>query len=62
MTPPDTRVAPLPAGTLCTLDGREVRAYARIWPGQLWDGKYHCIDRARRTTCATRDQLEVLHG
>ena len=63
MTPLDTRVPPIPAGTLCRLGSLVVRAYARIWPGELWDGRYR-IHHALLgwMPMATRDQLEVLHG
>lgn len=58
---PDTRVPPIPAGTICTLGGEQVRAYANIWPGESWDGRYRCIEVDRRWSClATREQLEVI--
>lgn len=61
---PDTRVPPLAPGTLCTLDGAVVRVYARIWPGELWDGKYDCrpVGRTEPRRFATREQLEVCRG
>lgn len=64
MTPPDVvRVPPLLAGTLCTLDGATVRAYANIWPGEDWDGRYRCIEIDRQwSTLATRCQLTEIGG
>lgn len=60
---PDTRVPPIPAGTLCRLDGATVRAYANIWPGEVWDGKYRVIERDRKwSSLATREQLQPIGG
>ena len=55
---PDTRVPPIPAGTLCQLGAEPVRVYARIHPGTLWDGRYLCVPVGQRSgTYATREQL-----
>lgn len=60
---PDTRVPPLAPGTVCLLDGQRVRAYANIWPGEAWDGRYRCIEVDRKWSClAKREQLEVCRG
>lgn len=58
--------APIPAGTLCRLNGAEVRAYAKIWPGRL-DYRYECwpagVSRSQaRPSYATRDQLQPIGG
>lgn len=56
--------APIPAGTLCTLAGAQVRVYATIEVGRTWDRTYLCRPFGQRTgrTLARRDQLEPIGG
>lgn len=62
MTATDTRVPPIPAGTLCRFGARVVRAYATIQVGRLWDGTYriHERDGGWVPGTVTREQLEVI--
>lgn len=64
---PDTRVPPIPAGTLCRFGALTVRAYAQIRVGEVWDGTYEIHLTGQRPSpasrsYATREQLEVIHG
>lgn len=63
----DTRVPPIPAGTLCRFGALTVRAYAEIRVGEPWDGTYAVYLTGERQSpasrsVATREQLEVIHG
>lgn len=67
MTATDSRVPPIPAGTLCRFGALTVRAYANIRVGEEWDGTYTVYltgerpSSASRST-ATREQLQVIGG
>lgn len=60
---PDTRVPPLPAGTLCTYRGAVVRAYFRAWDETL-DERYDVYPFGERKASArvTRGELEACRG
>ena len=60
----DTRVPPIPAGTLCRFGALTVRAYLRQWdsdPTERYD-VYLTGERqsAASRSSATREQLEVI--
>lgn len=57
--PPDTRVPPIPAGTLCTYRGAVVRAYFRPF-----EAAYDVYPFGERRPVARvgREQLEVCCG
>jgi hypothetical protein len=62
MIAPDTRVPPIPSGTLCHYHGVVVRAYATVWPGEVWYGGYKVVlPGNRRWVYAQREELEVVN-